>query len=306
MDVAHRAAEKKEWARAADYYARAGSTPETTWLHGWALQQDGKDAQGREMMRRAETLTLGDERLMTALAAAMESHGHAKDAELQRRRLERVGTPRTWFYYNNCLFLGKTLADQNDSAGAAEYWQIYILSTLESAGPISNEIAFIRTPGLIHLHRGRGLIQQGRVEEAMREYRLTLEDAPGRAQPTVDLVPELRKLGHEAAARQLFDLSYAKLQVFCAKYARSAYFHNEMAWLCTRCGYEADAALAHAQRAVELRPRSTACLDTLAEVHFHRGERAKAVALMQQCEALQPREPRHRKRREEFEKGLVN
>ena len=44
-----------------------------------------------------------------------------------------------------------------------------------------------------------------------------------------------------------------------------------------------DAALKHSQKAVELEPKNAGYMDTLAECHFRKGDRDKALALMKQC-----------------------
>jgi tetratricopeptide (TPR) repeat protein len=53
--------------------------------------------------------------------------------------------------------------------------------------------------------------------------------------------------------------------------------HNNLAWLFARCHRRLDDALQHALRAVELDPDNAAYLDTLAEAHFHLGDRDAAV-----------------------------
>ena len=240
---------------------------------------------------------------MASLADAMEAHDRASDATQERQLIQRLGRPRSWYYYDSCKLLGNALAHRGDSAGAAEYWQVFLLQVLDDGGAFTDEMAYVDLPQLVHRHRGRGFVQHGMIPDAMREFRVFLATAPAHAQLAIDLVPEMKQLGHEAAARELFDLSFKTLDRFCVKYPDSAHFHNEIAWLATRCGYEPDAALLHARRAVELLPHDTNGIDTLAEVYFHRGDRERAVALMKQCEELEPGQPRHRQRREEFEKG---
>jgi len=69
--------------------------------------------------------------------------------------------------------------------------------------------------------------------------------------------------------------------------------HNALAWLLGRTHTDLDQALAHATKAAESCPRSTAILDTLAEVYFQRGETEKAIATIRRCIAIEPESPRH-------------
>jgi hypothetical protein len=67
----------------------------------------------------------------------------------------------------------------------------------------------------------------------------------------------------------------------CADYPRAAGCHNRAAWLAARCGRRHDQALEHARKAVEQEPGNAGYLDTLAEVHFQRGDRGKALVVRQ-------------------------
>jgi tetratricopeptide (TPR) repeat protein len=73
--------------------------------------------------------------------------------------------------------------------------------------------------------------------------------------------------------------------------------------MAARLGRKLDEALAHAQRATALAPDKAAYLDTLAEVHFRRGEPQKAVELARRCIELEPEREFYREQLERFEKG---
>jgi tetratricopeptide (TPR) repeat protein len=79
--------------------------------------------------------------------------------------------------------------------------------------------------------------------------------------------------------------------------------HNDLAWLYARCGVKLAEAQTHAERAVALQPRNAAYLDTLAEVAYRRGDKAKALELMGRCATLDPHDPVHQSRRAAFEHG---
>jgi hypothetical protein len=79
--------------------------------------------------------------------------------------------------------------------------------------------------------------------------------------------------------------------------------HNDLAWLCARCRRHLDQGLTHAQTAVALAPTSAPYLDTLAEVHFPRGDQAKAIELMQRCLELVPGRDFYRGQLKRFQAG---
>ena len=63
---------------------------------------------------------------------------------------------------------------------------------------------------------------------------------------------------------------------------------NGLAWTCATNGVYLDDALRAAERAVELEPKNTGILDTLAEVHFRMGHADKAVEVESRALAVEP------------------
>jgi len=63
---------------------------------------------------------------------------------------------------------------------------------------------------------------------------------------------------------------------------------NGLAWTCATSGVYLDEALQAAQRAVDLEPKNTGILDTLAEVHFRMGHADKAVEVESRALAMEP------------------
>jgi tetratricopeptide (TPR) repeat protein len=283
--------------------ARHGGSSDLFWLRGYALEQSGDRAHGAELMDQARQLTLGDERRMALLADAMAAHGHGEDAIAVRRAILRLGQPRGWTWYDECKNLGNALARAGQSAAAADDWQLFAFQVPDNGGAYTEELAYIQLPQIVRRHRARGLYEAGELPGAMAELRAYLAIAPTDINLVISAVPELKKLGHDGAARELFGLIFGKLDALCREYPDSAYFNNELAWLALRCDYEPAAAFAHASRAVELEPRDTNAIDTLAEACFRRGDRDRAVQLMKRCQELEPAQPRHAQRREQFEKG---
>ena len=95
---------------------------------------------------------------------------------------------------------------------------------------------------------------------------------------------------------------YAKL---CDEHPQSGPLLNLYAWTAAKCGHDLDRALDYARRAVALQPRSTACLDTLAETHFQRGEHVQAVTVMERCVSMEPDDLEHKTKLERFRKAAA-
>src|SRR5207249_6677824 len=117
------------------------------------------------------------------------------------------------------------------------------------------------------------------------------------------LVPELEKRGRKKEADDLFQRVFTLLENQCREYPKSALSHNVLAWLAATCCRQLDKGLEHSQKAVEWAPKNAGYLDTLAEVHFQRSDRAKAIQLMKKCIELDTKNRYFRDQLARFEAG---
>jgi len=153
---------------------------------------------------------------------------------------------------------------------------MYLLKTNSSCLEVEQ---YAQVVHLIHKHKALGLLAKDRTDEALREIELARLARPGDVGLVERVLPQLVKAGRRQAAEKLIsDVARAYEEVLDS-FPNSARHHNDLAWLLACCDRRLDDALAHATRAVELKPDSSGYLDTLAEVHFRRGERARAIDL---------------------------
>ncbi len=80
-------------------------------------------------------------------------------------------------------------------------------------------------------------------------------------------------------AQQLHRDFVAQAERLARTYPRDANLHNGLAWHLSQNALGLDAALKHARRAVQLKPRSAAIADTLANVWYQRGEPERAAEI---------------------------
>ena len=131
----------------------------------------------------------------------------------------------------------------------------------------------------LHAQGPAELLRAGKTGEAVAELHRAEADQPANLQLALDCDSELRKQGAAGEADALYQRMLGRHEALCRDFPRSGTYHNDLAWLAANLDRDLDKALAHAQRAVELEPQSAGILDTLAEVHFRRGNRAEAVRL---------------------------
>ena len=129
-------------------------------------------------------------------------------------------------------------------------------------------------------NRSRGI----RFRELTGRFSLAMLLPATGAKLSLSLARRIRMLqNHVPGARLtseklLSDVARAYEEVL-ESFPRSARHHNDLAWLLARCDRRLDDAFTHATRAVQLEPDKANYRDTLAEVHFRRGERATALDL---------------------------
>lgn len=78
---------------------------------------------------------------------------------------------------------------------------------------------------------------------------------------------------------------------------------NGLAWICATNNAHLEEALKAAERAVQLEPKNSGILDTLAEVHYRKGNAAKAIEVETQALALSPDDPYLKDQLHRFKSG---
>jgi tetratricopeptide (TPR) repeat protein len=286
--------ERKRWAEAAMEYGRALECDRTDaqalYLRGVALSRAGKPGEGRSLMERARLLPLADEEARYFLAKGLAQRGLSDEAAAVRTMMERTAPFGSIYTTNAASSLAARAVRQGKSLEAARcYRRVYL--DITHNGAFTDVTAELRVPALARLHQARGLLAAGKLDEALREGQRALEYLPEETGLVIDLVRALDRARRRAEADRLFDTVHGRLQRACREFPRAGRCHNGLAWLAVRCGRRLDEALRHAQAAATLAPRSPGYLDTLAEVHFQRGDRAAALALMKRVVGLAPDQP---------------
>jgi hypothetical protein len=298
---------KGSWKQAADCYRQAWERdrkqPLPLYLLGRALAQDGQTDEGKKRMELAHILPLADERVRHQFAAGLAQRGLTKAARRERETILRTAEFESWYLDDALRYIAHEASQKKDYLTAAEGYQRYLLRCLHSNRSFVDNSAYLIVAHMIHRYRARGLLAAGKTDEALVEAQLCLAALPGDVELPILLIPELEKRGRKKEADEVFRRVAATLEKLCADYPNSPGAHNSYAWLAACCRRELDRALQHATRAVELSPKSAGLIDTLAEVHFQRGDKAKAIELMKRSIELEPKNEYFRKQLKRFEAG---
>jgi predicted Zn-dependent protease len=284
------AADGGRWKDAAERYRRGWEKDRGSslllYLRGNALVRAGQEKEGRRLMEMAEAIPLGNQQKLAALANGLGQHGLDEAAGRAWQRLGRVTLATSFYEGAAARGMAESAAAAKDYLKAATWTRRELLCFLGNAFS-DNPEGFLELVASEHRYRALAHAAAGRLDDMRKEVNAVLDVEPN-IELAIVVVAELTKRGHKKEADELFARVYAANDAVCKDYPKSGWAHNNAAWLAVRCKRNLDAALDHARKAVELDPDMSGHLDTLAEVHFQRGDKDKAVELEKKCVVMQP------------------
>jgi tetratricopeptide (TPR) repeat protein len=300
-----------DWSEAAKAYRRAWEPDKSfappLYLQGLSLVKAGEKDEGERLVQLAMLLPLADPFRRHQLAASLEERGFAEQAHEQRQLVVRFGAPGTWagnddWYFRDAARLAGNHLESTDPLVASRLWERVLFGVLRSNSFFWERSDYAQMFYAVHKVRSRGLLTAGRTEDALHELALAREARPGDIEVVEQVRPLLIKAGLTEAAEKVFSDVFALHEEISKEFPNSARYHNELAWLSARNDLRLDDALAHAEQAVKLQPEAANYIDTLAEVHFRRGNREKALEFAKQALKLEPRNKHFQTQVERFQK----
>lgn len=273
----------QRWAKVEPVYAAAAKENPGDYynLMKWsiALRHLGRAKEAGELHDRALMLTMGDPDALAKIAAQLSGVGYDAEAsavwELSAV-MAPAGSPsydRAILYlsvYSDGLYEGK----QWKKAAAISEVYTSILMRGRSGRDLRR---VLRARFYADFYHAMHLLASGRRQPAIRKLDACRLLVPGDGSLADHFFPALREAGVGEHYERWFEDSYRRVDAACRLYPKSHNSHNTAAWLASRAVRRLDDALRHARAALEIRPLQGAYLDTMAEVWFARGDRAKAV-----------------------------
>ncbi len=306
IDAGNLYAEEKQWSEACKLYTAAWTkdrrSAEALYLLGWAQTKGGEEAEGRKRMELALVIPLGDGESRRDLARTLGRLHQDDEAARQRQWVLRLAPMHDYSIVQVLKDSGDAAAEKGDDAHTATVWQRFAVELLlANTGFLIETRYYLQWPVAIHAARARELLRAGKTAEGIEELHRAEALQPANIQVALDCDADLRKHGAAGEADAIYQRMLGQHEAFCRDFPKSGEYHNDLAWLAANLDRDLDKALAHAQRAVELEPQSAGILDTLAEVHFRRGNRAEAVRLAKRCLEMEPDGEHYQKQLARFE-----
>ena len=280
----------------------APTQPLALFLLGHALKLAGDDKEGTRLMDLAHWVPLGNEDLRAKFSEDLAKRGFDTDGRKEMDLILATGWFRSFNVGNVHLRMARIKARQGDFATAARMYEKDVVSLFRTGAAFVDAKAYLSVPELARTYKARALFAAGKIDEAMTEARAGLAVLPGNIELGLGFIPDLDKAGKKKEADELYAQIKTAFEGALKDHGSSADLRNSLAWTMVNCNRDLDDALKHAQKAVEVAPKTAGYIDTLAEVHFRKKDRAKALELMKQCAALEPGNPYYRKQLERFEK----
>jgi len=305
---------QKHWDRAAGLYARVVAAeqdqPTPLYLWGWVVCEQGKasnnakmEQEGRDRMAHADLMALGDESARHTLAEAMAQHHLTDEVKRERDLIVQSGEFGSREVADTLRQAGDDANAAGDFLNAASLWDRSFLANLSTRFSFTDPSANLLVPAMVHRARATGLFRAGRLAEGMTEAETCYRICPGDADGQIALVTELQDHGHRSEADAVYTRALAFYAGLHSTYPDSGPANNLVAWFEGRCHRDLNEALTLAQKAVDLEPSNAGIIDTLAEVHFQRGEFDAAIALTHKCMDMEPGFKHYRDNLERFTKA---
>lgn len=300
-------ADRKQWKEAVEQYLKAceknRKEPLPLFLRGWAMTQAGHKPEGRKLMDLAHVLPLGDDTIRSQFAAALSRRGHKEEALKEHELVLRLVRPTLYGGGDAQRLLATDAVQRKDYFKAADHYERAMLRILKTTTYYLDAGSYVSVPTLIHRCRAMGHLGAGKLEEARKEIELGMTAMPAGIDLPIYVVPELEKGGHKKEAEDLFARVYTFHEKSCADNPKSAVAHNSLAWLAARCRRQLDKAVEHAQKAVDLAPDVPGYHESLAEAHFQKGDKTKAVEAIKKAIELEPKRTYYRNQLKRIEAG---
>jgi tetratricopeptide (TPR) repeat protein len=281
---------QEQWQDAAELYYRAweqGRKPFTLYLHGEMLMRAGQEDDGKHARELARLVPLASASRHKDLAAILAKRGFGDEARKQWELLRFCSTWSEAQMFDAVGALGDA-ASVKEPLKAAALWEQRMLNCLQENWFFVDQTSYVRIPHLVHKARAKGLLDEGKVDEAIDQLRMCQQIAPANLAVAEEFVIGLEEAGKTDAANEVFERAYSMIEETCQLFPNSPLHHNNLAWTAAKCKRRLDDALSHVQRAIELAPDTAQYVDTLAEVHFQQGNIDQAIENAKRCVELEP------------------
>jgi tetratricopeptide (TPR) repeat protein len=295
---------EKNYAEAAQYYHKTWllntNHPLPLFMEGHAKRLAGDAKEGQRLMDLARWMPLGSEILRSKFSDELVKRGFTAESQREMQFILDTGWFRSYQVGNIHARLARRLARKNEFATASAYYDKDVVSLFRTGAFFAEERSMLTVPELARIYRIRALLAAKKDKEALAETQLGLQALPGNVDLAIGIVPDLERDGKKKEADEIYLSVKHAHEAALKDFPNAPELRNGLAWTMVNCRRDLDDAQKHSEKAVALMPKTASYIDTLAEIHFRKKNRTKAMELMKQCAAIEPTNPYFRKQLERF------
>lgn len=267
-----------------------------------ALRHIGREAEAAEQDRLARCLALGDGEAGLRIASAYAIGGDFGRAMLWWKKVmaeTRPGLTLNGPWSKSLAYDADFALRQGKWKEAAALGEAVALLNLGEAVIQSPTVACYRYRLNADLPRAMLLLRADKPK-AIAILRSCQQLLASDGSLADQFFPALRAAGLRAEHDTWFEESWSRLAASIKAYPACDNTRNTAAWLAARSCRRLDEAEAQARQALKMNPVNAAYLDTMAEIHFSKGDRAKALEWSDRSLLLDPLDIEIRAQNERF------
>jgi tetratricopeptide (TPR) repeat protein len=277
------------WEKIEPYYAALAKKNPADYdnLTRWyiTLRKLGREEQAEEMYERVLMLSMGGAEELNRIGWELHEAGYEEKAVDLWLRAAMVADPGKENYDRAIVYLahyGQSIYRKKQWKKAVAIAEVNTQLMMRGrSGSLVHSI--LRTRFYAEFCQGMHLLQSGEKSRAISKLDTSRQLIPGDGTLADDFFPILREAGVGKHYDQWFEDSYRHVAAACKLYPKAHNSQNTAAWLAARSVRRLDDAIKHSEAALKLRPTQGAYLDTMAEVWFAKGNRAKAIEWSQKA-----------------------
>jgi tetratricopeptide (TPR) repeat protein len=237
----------------------------------------GRNDRARELLDEPGMLDFDEVDRLAQLADVFTSYNLREEAGHVLRRILGTSDPLSRSWVASGAEFALHAKRRGDWRVAAAFMEIEALFDVRDRPTYVSPLMYLRKRFAADLMRGLALHEEGKPDEAMALFDRSFQFLIGDGVLADDFFPLLRQAGLTEAHDRYFEIAWERIMASIEAYPKTHNTYNSAAWLASRSMRRLDEAERLETKALEMRPKQAAYLDTMAEIWFARGSREKAV-----------------------------
>jgi len=271
------------WVKVEPFYAKSAKEQPGDYINliKWCitLRKLGRKEEAAKIYERAFMLTMGHASALRRIGLEFSEAGYDKEAAhaWEASLIMSAAGSKEFHQVLPLLAQGtEYLYDSKQWQKAAAIHEVY--TALLTGGKYRGYLrSGLRARFYADFCHAMHMLENGQRDRALSKLDICIQLIPGDGSLADHFFPALRNVGVGKHYERWFEESYRHVAAACEAYPDSHNSHNTAAWLASRAVRRLDDAQKHAELAVQLAPQQGAYIDTMAEVWFAKGDRAKAI-----------------------------